>query len=110
LKKVAPRTLGTFASPTLNPLWLEKDHLIAKKLKSLVEQLEQRMTAMERALASSRVADAAPQPTTISETDKAQSIDTPVKKRSLSPEAREPDSCGATEALGSEKEGYKYTD
>jgi hypothetical protein len=31
---------------------------MAKKLKRLVEQLEQRITAIERALASSRVTDA----------------------------------------------------
>lgn len=62
---------------------------MAKKLKRLVEQLEQRITAIERALASSRVADAGSESPRPSGAEKAQSIDTPVKKRSLSPEARE---------------------
>jgi Mg2+ and Co2+ transporter CorA len=63
--------------------------LMAKKLKRIVDQLEQRITAIERALASSRAADAAPESKASSEIDKAQSVETPVRKRSLSPEARQ---------------------
>ena len=63
--------------------------MMAKKLKKLVEQLEQRITAIERALASSRVADADPESTPFSEADKVASVNTAVRKRSLSPEARE---------------------
>ncbi len=62
---------------------------MAKKLKRLVEQLEQRITAIEQALASSRAADAAPQSTAISEKNKVESVNTPVRKRPLSAEARE---------------------
>ena len=62
---------------------------MAKKLKRLVEELEQRLTAVERELASSRVASSAPQSTAILETDKAESVNTSVRKRPLSPEARE---------------------
>jgi Mg2+ and Co2+ transporter CorA len=68
---------------------LEEDYLMAKKLKRLVEQLEQRITAIERALASSRVTDAAPEPTAMSGTDRAESVNTPLRKRPLSAEARE---------------------
>jgi hypothetical protein len=71
------------------PLWLEKDYLMAKKLKRLVEQLEQRITVIERALASSGVADAGPQSKVSSETDNAESVNLPARKRSLSPEARQ---------------------
>jgi hypothetical protein len=62
---------------------------MAKKLKRLVELLEQRITAIERALASSRAADDALEPTAISETDNAEVVTTPVRKRPLSAEARE---------------------
>ena len=62
---------------------------MAKKLKRLVEQLEQRITAIERALASSRVTDAGSESPAPSESEKTQSIDTPAQKRSLGPEARE---------------------
>jgi hypothetical protein len=51
--------------------------------------IEQRITGIERVLASSRVADAGREPTGISKTDKAESVNTPVHKRPLSAEARE---------------------
>lgn len=63
--------------------------MMAKKLKRLVEQLEQRITAIERVLASSRAAEASPEPTAISETDKARPVNTRFRKRPLSAEARE---------------------
>jgi hypothetical protein len=50
---------------------LEKDYLMAKKLKRLVEQLEQRITAIERALASSRVADAGAESKALAEIGKS---------------------------------------
>jgi hypothetical protein len=63
--------------------------LMAKKLKRIVDQLDQRITAIERSLASSRAADADPESKASSEIGKAQSVETPIRKRSLSPEARE---------------------
>jgi hypothetical protein len=63
--------LRTVCLPTRDPLWLEKDYLMAKKLKRLVEQLEQRITAIERALASSRVADAGAESKALAEIGKS---------------------------------------
>lgn len=62
---------------------------MAKKLKRLIEELEQRLTRIERALASSRVADAGREPRAISETDKTAPVKPAVRNRSLSSEARE---------------------
>jgi hypothetical protein len=75
--------------PNPNRLLLEKANLMAKKLKRLIEELEQRLTRIERTLASSRVADAGREPRAISETDKTAPVKSPVRKRSLSTEARE---------------------
>jgi hypothetical protein len=58
-------------------------------LASLLRVAAQPIISIERALASSRVTDAVREPTAISETDEAESVNAPARKRPLSVEARE---------------------